>query len=421
MKTIFHIDVNSAFLSWEAVYRLKHLDGSLDLREIPSAVGGDMSKRHGIILAKSIPAKQYNIQTGEPVTDALKKCPNLPLVPPNYSLYESCSKALIDILKRYSSDVEQYSIDEAFVDMSGTELLYGNPVYVATKIKDEIYKELGFTVNVGISSNKLLAKMASDFKKPNLVHTLYPDEIKEKMWRLPAGDLFFVGRATEKKLKTRGIYTIGDIARTDPEILKSFLHKHGETIWNFANGIDTAAVEPVPQPNKGYGNSTTISFDVTDPDIAKKVLLSLAESIGRRLREDKVQIGLVSVGIRYFDLSYESHQKVLNMQTDITKEIYEAACRCFDEMWDGTPIRHLGIHTSKVKQQENFRQLSLFDDHKEYEKQRKLDHAVDEIRKRFGSDSIIRASFLNDEKIDHISGGISREKRTVDYSKEEIK
>lgn len=421
MKTIFHIDVNSAFLSWEAVYRLKHLNGTLDLREIPSAVGGDISKRHGIILAKSIPAKKYKIQTGEPVIDALKKCPHLTLVPPNYSLYETCSKALIGILKEYSEDVEQFSIDEAFVDMSGTELLYRDPVLAATRIKDRIYNELGFTVNVGVSSNKLLAKMASDFQKPNRVHTLFPEEIKTKMWYLSARELFFVGRATEKKLKNLGIHTIGDIAKADPEILKSHLHKHGEVIWRFANGLDTSEVLKEPEPNKGYGNSTTISFDVSETHIAKKVLLSLAEFIGRRLRQDHVQIQVVSVGIRYYDLTYESHQKIMDAATDITNEIYLMACQVFDEMWDGTPIRHLGIHTSKVRGQEDFRQLSLFDEGVDYEKLKRLDRAVDDIRSRFGSDSIMRASFLDDKRIDHISGGISREKRTIDYSNVEVK
>lgn len=418
-KVIFHIDVNSAFLSWEAVYRLKHLGGSIDLREIPSAVGGDVAKRHGIIVAKSIPAKKYNIQTGEPVVDALRKCPSLTLVPPNYELYEKNSKAFIEILRRYSDVVEQYSIDEAFVDMTGTSNLFGSPVVAANRIKDEIHRELGFTVNVGVSSNKLLAKMASDFKKPDLVHTLFPDEIEKKMWPLPVRDLFFVGGASEKKLKSLGIKTIGDLAKADVRILKSVLKKQGETIWKFANGIDAAKVEPMPLDNKGYGNSTTISFDVVDAQTAKMVLLSLAENIGRRLRKDEVRIEVVSVGIRFCDLSYLSHQKVLPSSTNITKEIYETACSLFDELWDGTPIRLLGLQTSRVSKNESNRQLTLFDD-MDYEKQEKLDEAVDHIRERFGLDAIQRASFLMQDKLDHINGGISREKRTVDYKKEKV-
>lgn len=418
-RIIFHIDVNSAFLSWEAVYRLKHLGGKLDLRTIPAAVGGDISKRHGIILAKSIPAKQYDIRTGEPVVDAKRKCPGLVLVPPNYGLYEKSSNAFMSILRKYSDVVEQYSIDEAFMDMTGTAHLFGSPVIAANAIKDEIYQTLGFTVNVGVSCNKLLAKMASDFKKPNLVHTLFPGEIPEKLWPLPVRDLFFVGSASEKKLRILGIRTIGELAQMDVEVLRSVLKKHGQVIWEFANGRDVTVVEPEPVDNKGYGNSTTISFDVTDAKTAKMVLLSLAETVGRRLRKDNAQVELVAISIRFFDLSYASHQCVLSAATDITTEIYKAACRLFDELWDGTPIRHLGVHTGRVVRGGTARQLSLFD-HVDYEKLEKLDNCVDSIRERFGADAIMRASFLKQERIDHISGGVSREKRTVDYSKETI-
>ena len=416
---IFHIDVNSAFLSWEAVYRLHHLGGTLDLRTIPSAVGGDMSKRHGIILAKSIPAKKYNVQTGEPVTDAMRKCPNLVLVPPNYELYEKSSKAFMNILHKYTDKVEQYSIDEAFMDMTGTEELFGTPVIVANTIKDEIYETLGFSVNIGVSSNKLLAKMASDFKKPNRVHTLFPWEIQEKMWHLPVRELFFVGGASERKLQTLGIKTIGELANADVNVLKTVLKKHGEVIWDFANGRDVSVVEAVPADNKGYGNSTTIAFDVTDGGTAKMVLLSLAETVARRLRKDEARIEVVSISIRFNDLSYASHQTVLASPTNITKEIHEAACRLFDELWDGTPIRHLGVHTGRVSRDGNNRQLSLFD-HTDYEKLEKLDYAVDSIRERFGRDAIVRASFLKQDKVDHMNGGVSREKRTVDYSNEKV-
>ena len=417
-SVIFHIDVNSAFLSWEAVYRIHHLGGNLDLRDIPSAVGGDVTKRHGIILAKSIPAKKYNIKTGESVPEALRKCPDLVLVPPNYNLYQKSSKAFMNILNEYGPTVEQYSIDEAFVDMTGTESLFGKPEIVANEIRERIYRELGFSVNIGISNNKVLAKMASDFKKPNLVHTLWQHEIKDKMWTLPASDLFFVGRATARKLNGLGIKTIGELAQTDLSIIKSHLGKHGEVIWSFANGIDFSAVEPVPPPNKGYGNSTTISFDVTDSNTAKLVLLSLAETVSARLRDDNVKIKVISVGIRDYNLGYYSHQKKLKTATNITREIYESACQVFDEMWDKVPIRHLGIHTSQVVTEET-RQLSLFDD-MDYEKLERLDRAVDDIRKRFGADSIVRASFIKADKVDHMSGGISREKRTVNYETQNI-
>lgn len=419
-KIIFHIDVNSAFLSWEAVHRIQDLKEETDLRDIPSAVGGDVAKRHGIILAKSIPAKKYKIKTGEPVVDALRKYPDLVLVPPNHKLYTKYSKAFIAILKKYSDVVEQYSIDEAFMDMTGTERLFGDPVHVANVIKDEIYQTLGFTVNVGISENKLLAKMASDFRKPNLVHTLFPEEIQEKMWPLPVGELFFVGGASEKKLNSIGIRTIGDLACADLDVLKSLLKKHGEVIWNFANGKDDSPVEKISPENKGYGNSTTIAFDVTDAHTAKMILLSLTETVGRRLRRDHVRVESVSVTIRYNDLSDVSHQGILDAATNITKEIYDKACCLFDELWDKRPIRLLGVSTGKVSQGNGYRQIDLFDSmgtlspgnlggsSKEqllkYEKLEKLDQAIDQIREKFGSDAVMRASFLNQDKIGHMSG-----------------
>lgn len=392
-RVIFHIDVNSAFLSWEAVYRLRCLGDSLDLREIPSAVGGERAKRHGVILAKSIPAKKYNVRTGEPIVDALRKCPNLMIVEPNRELYSRNSKALMEILRKYSDTVEQFSIDEAFVDMTGTELLFGKPLEAAYTLRDEIYETLGFTVNVGISSNKLLAKMAGEFEKPNKVHTLFPEEIREKMWPLPVGELFLVGGASEKRLKQMGINTIGELAQADPGMLRATLKKHGEAIWNFANGRDVALVEAEPPDNKGYGNSVTIAFDVKEADAAKNILLSLSETVGRRLRRDGVWIETVSVTIRYFDLNRTSHQCVLEHATNITDEIYRAACRLFDELWDGAPIRLLGVQTGKVTKEGENRQLSLFDD-TDYEKLERLDRAMDSIRERFGADAVQRASFM---------------------------
>ncbi len=412
---IFHIDVNSAFLSWEAVYRLAHRGETLDLREIPSAVGGDMTLRHGIILAKSLPAKKYGVQTGETLLEAQRKCPGLVLVPPHYNLYEQCSEAFMEILREYSDVVEQYSIDEAFVDMSASCHLFGTPVEAANEIRERIKNELGFTVNIGVSCNKLLAKMASDFKKPDRVHTLYPKEIEAKMWPLSVSELFFVGRATTKKLFSVGIKTIGELAAADPVWLRSILKKQGEIIWGFAHGVDCSPVLSAPAPNKGYGNSTTIPFDVVDVPNAKKVLLALAETVGNRLREDSVQVEVIAVGIRYSDLSYVSHQRRLTASTNLTEELYRHACELFEELWNGAPVRHLGIHTCRVQDSDFSRQLTLFDT-LDYEKLARMDFTVDRIRERFGIDSVQRAIFLN-QPIDHMSGGISREKRTVDYDK----
>lgn len=415
-KLIFHIDVNSAFLSWEAVYRIKILGEKVDLRDIPSAVGGDESKRRGIILAKSIPAKKYNIQTAESVREALAKCPDLVIAAPNYALYSQCSHAFMDILKEFAPIVEQYSVDEAYCDMTGTQGLYGSPVITANLIKDKIYHELGFTVNVGISNNKLLAKMGGNIKKPNLVHTLFPNEIQRKMWPLPVEDLFYVGRASKKNLNKLGIQTIGELAKTDVVILKRHMKSHGELIWNFANGRDVAIVDNTAVANKGYGNSTTVSFDVEDASTAKLILLSLCETVCTRLRADSVKSGVVAVSFCDFEFHYFSHQMTLFTATNITNEIHQAACKLFDEGWNGMPIRKLGIHTSRIMQEDNIRQLDIFTLDK-YEKYQKIDSAVDIIRNRFGEEKIMRASYLvkenKDKHITHMAGGIKNAREMV--------
>jgi len=414
-RLVFHVDVNSAFLSWEAAYRIHHLGGTLDLRSIPSAASGDQEARHGIILAKSIPSKQFGIQTGESVHEALQKCPGLYLVPPNYNLYERCSHAFIELLKEYSPDVEQYSIDECFMDMSGTKWLFPDPIQTAELIRERISHELGFTVNIGISDNKLLAKMASDFRKPDRVHTLFKEEMQKKMWPLPVKDLFYVGRASAGKLYKLGIYTIGQLAQADPNVLKAHLKSHGLQIWNFANGIDLSPVQPVMPANKGYGNSTTIAFDVQEAETAKNVLLALAETVSARLRKDKVKAEVISIGIRYADFQQISHQMTLNHATNITIELHQYACRLFDELWNRKPIRHLGIHTARIKDGGELRQLSFFD-LANFEKWEDMDRAVDQIRLKYGIDAVKRAVFIRGS-IDHLSGGVSREKRTVAYDR----
>lgn len=420
MSTIFHVDVNSAFLSWEAAYRIHHLQGRLDIRTIPSAVGGSPAQRHGIILAKSIPAKKYGIQTGMSVIEARQLCPDLYLVPPNYNLYQRCSEAFMHILRSYTPDTEVYSIDEAYMNMSQVMHLYNNdPVTTANTIRQHIKDELGFTVNIGVSSNKLLAKMAGDFKKPDYVHTLFPEEVKEKIWPLKVEDLFFVGRATKRKLNAIGIQTIGQLAGTDLQLLKAILKKHGEVIWNFANGLDFSSVEPVAPVQKGYGNSTTMSQDVTDAKGAYLVLLALCETVAARLRKNKVKAELISVGIKHADFTYTSHQMIMKAATNITNEIYGYACQLFNQLWDeASAIRHLGIHTSRLTDNLCMRQLNLFDV-SDYVRLEKLDATIDTIRLRYGLDSVKRAAFLR-SRVDHMEGGVSREKRTVNYEQLKI-
>ena len=408
-RLIFHIDVNSAFLSWTAVKRLRDNPEALDIRTIPAVIGGDEKKRHGIVLAKSVPAKAYGIQTGEPLVQTRKKCPDILIVPPDFATYVSMSEQLMNFLKQTAPVVEQYSIDEAFCYMTGTGLLYGDPVAFAHQLKDDILNRFGFTVNIGISTNKLLAKMASDFKKPNLVHTLFPEEIPQKMWSLPVGELFFVGPSMCKKLEALGIHTIGDVAVSNPQLLVSHFKKHGELIWNYANGFDIELPVNHKAANKSFGNSVTLHFDVTDAENAKTILLSLSETVGARIRAEHAYIGVVSVTIVDNEFRHLSRQCTLSTPTDITEIIYENACRLFDLTWNHVPIRLLGVSTAHATDTA-FHQMSLFDEDKN-ERFAMLNKAVDSIRDKYGEDSIKRARFL-DNGCTHMSGGLNREKRS---------
>ena len=412
-RVIFHVDANSAFLSWSAVYRLKVLGERLDLREVPAVVAGEKESRHGIILAKSAPAKKYGIQTGEPLFQALEKCPELKVVPPDYELYVTASRSFVQMLRQFSPKVEQYSIDEAWVDMTGTQRLWGSPRMAAEQMRRRIYDELGFTVNVGISSNKLLAKMAGDFEKPNKVHTLFPEEVQEKMWPLKVRDLFLVGARTEAKLNRLGIYTIGDLARADGAFVRRKLGKHGETIWHFANGRNADAVTPEPVENKGYGNSVTTAHDVTSSREAHQVLLSLCETVAARMRKDGQCGRCISVHLRSNGFEHCSHQKQLAGATNITGEIYEWACQVFEEAWDHvTPLRQLGVQMTRLSH-EPYQQYDLFSGvtPRQYERKLRLDETVDSLRDKFGEDVIRRGKFAQAPG-EHMAGGLDRARRT---------
>ena len=412
-RVIFHVDANSAFLSWTAAYKVKVLGERLDIRDVPSVVAGDKESRHSIILAKSAPAKKFGIQTGEPLFQALEKCPDLVVVPPDYGLYVEASRHFVAMLRQFSPVVEQYSIDEAWVDMTGTERLFGAPRLAAEKMRERIWQELGFTVNVGISSNKLLAKMAGDFEKPNKVHTLFPEEIEAKLWPLPVRELFLVGGATERKLKRMGLYTIGDLARAELSLLQQKLGKHGETIWHFANGRSTNAVVPVPPENKGYGNSVTTPRDVTTSQEAYQVLLSLCETVAARMRKDSKCGRCICVHLRTNEFQHASHQRLLHGATNITRELFDAVCGVFDEIWDGTtPLRQLGVQVTRLSD-EPYQQYDLFSGVSpvQYERKLRLDEAVDALRDKFGEDIIRRARFTENPE-EHMTGGLDKSRRT---------
>lgn len=396
-QIIFHIDVNSAYLSWTALERLAAGD-TVDLRQIPAIIGGDISKRHGVVLAKSIPAKAYGISTGEPVVNAVRKCPHLTIVPPDHAMYEKKSHALMQYLSNISPDIEQASIDECYMDFTSIAHLYPSPETAAAAIKDEICSRFGFTVNIGISNKKVLSKMASDFKKPNLVHTLYSREIEKKLWPLPVSSLFMCGHSSVNTLQKLGIITIGDLAKANPAIISSHLKSHGMLLWNYANGIDDSVVLSQPVKRKGVGSSTTLSHDVTDRKEAARFLLSLTESVSASLRSFSEAAGLVCVEIKYNNFQSVSHQTVLDTPSASTETIHQTALSLFDALWDGTPIRLLGIRTSKLVSADEPVQLSLFDLNAkapESEKQKKLDAALDSIRNKYGQGAVVRGSLLS--------------------------
>lgn len=400
-RLIYHIDVNSAFLSWECVYRLGQDPSAQDLRAIPSAVGGDASKRHGIVLAKSPLAKKYGVATGEPLAQALRKCPNLVVVPSRFDFYIKCSRQMMELLEQYTPDHEKFSIDEIFLDMTQTIHLFGDPLATAGLIRERIKNELGFTVNIGISTNKLLAKMASDFEKPDKCHTLFPEEVPSKMWPLPIRELFFVGQAAQKKMEGLGLHTIGQLASCDLEILKAHLgSSYAVLIHQYANGIDHDPVAEKEPVNKAYGNSITLSRDISTHDEACQVLLSLCETVGARLRADHVLCNNVCVELRDWEFKNQSHQMAIPEPTDSTWLLYDYSCRLLKETWDMTPLRLMGVRAGKISE-DGFSQISLFDDPRR-QKRKDLEKAVDAIRGRYGVDSIKRASFLQkDSIVDH--------------------
>lgn len=406
-KIIFHIDVNSAYLSWSALENLSR-GADIDLRDIPSIIGGDMEKRHGVVLAKSIPAKVYGVQTGEPIVNAMRKCPHLLLHPPNHTLYRQRSAELMDFLFHICPDIEQVSVDECYMDYTPVAARYGAPHLAAAKIKDSIFEKFGYTVNIGISDRKVLAKMASDFKKPNLVHTLYSEEIQEKMWPLPVSSLYMCGHASVETLKKLEILTIGDLAMADKSILASHLKSHGIMLWEYANGIDDSEVITEHLDLKGIGNSITLKEDALTREDACRTLLSLAETVAGRLRKSRQMAGMISTEIKYHTFRKVSHQSTLTTPASSTDAIYSKACLLFDELWDGSPVRLLGIRTSKLIPEDEPIQLNLFDMPEirispsgspaqdiPVSKQQKLERALDSIRKKYGEDSVVRGSLLH--------------------------
>ena len=359
-RVIFHIDVNSAFLSWSAVKLVA--EGGQDLRLIPAVVSGDPSDRRSIVTAASIPAKKLGIKVATPVSMALRTCPDLVIVRGDWAWYKHCSEGFIGVCRSYSPVLQQFSIDECFIDMSG-RCGAEEAVAVATRLKDEIKAKYGFTVNVGIGSNKLLAKMASDFEKPDKVHTLWESEVPEKMWPLPVRDLLWVGKKTEQRLLAYGIRTVGDLAKLGMGQLTRLVgQKFAAQLHENANGRDDSPVETEDREAKSYSAERTFPKDLSDPKDIDRALFNVACIVAHRIRRDGFRASTVSMFIKYKDFSVAQRQTSLDQPTDVTAVLLNAARRMFTEVWDGaTPLRQVGLGVAKLTH-ETAEQMSLFED-----------------------------------------------------------
>ena len=388
-RIIFHVDVNNAFLSWTAVDLLSK-GYHIDIREIPSVIGGDEEKRRGIVIAKSPVAKKMGVQTADPLFIARRKCPNLKVFTSDYKLYQKCSNELYQYFCKFTPNVERFSIDECFLDMTGTNLIYDNPINLAYKMKDEIYNKFGYTVNIGIANNKLCAKMASDFEKPNKVHTLFSNEIPTKMWPLSVSELFMVGKTSSQVLKEIGIKTIGDLAKTDLSLLKRRFKSQGKIIYDYANGIDYSEVGKKNIKNRSISISETLEKDIEKIQEFKKILLRQSDKVGKQARKEKIYAKTIALIFKTHDFINYSHQIKLVNPTNVTEEIYKTCISILNKGWGGEPIRLIGIKLSDFTNDNN-KQVSLFDKEKDNNND-KIQSVLDNITDKFGDGVIIPAS-----------------------------
>ena len=388
-RLIFHIDVNNAFLSWTAVDLLKK-GYPIDIRTIPSVIGGDEEARRGIVTAKSPVAKKMGVVTAEPLYMARRKCPGLKIFQGDYELYHRESNKLYEYFCLFTDKIERFSIDECFLDMTGTELLYPDPIQLAYKMKDEIYEKFGYTVNIGIANNKLCAKMASDFEKPNKVHTLFQYEIEKKMWPLPVTDLLMVGKSTSKTLLEMGIKTIGDLAHIDINFLRRRFKSQGDMMHEYANGIDYSEVLPRNSKSKSISTTETLPKDVDSKMELKKILIKQADRVGKQARKEKLYAKTIALIFKTSDFISYSHQIKIMNPTNVTSEIYQITLEILDKGWRGEPLRLIGIRLSDFTE-DNSKQISLFDEEKDVHND-KIQEIMDSISDKYGDGIIIPAS-----------------------------
>lgn len=391
-RVILHSDLNNFYASVECLY-------NPNIRDKPVAVCGSQSTRHGIVLAKNIIAKERGVKTAEPIWEAKSKCPDLVTVRPNYTLYLKFSMAARKIYENYTNLIEAFGIDESWLDVTESTRLFGTGPEIAEEIRKKIKEELGITVSIGVSYNKILAKLGSDMKKPDAVTVITEENFKDKVWKLPAGELLYVGPSSRRKLENIGICTIGDLANAPLKFLISQFGKWGETLWAFANGYDFTPVnkndyEPAI---KGIGNSLTTPRDLVCSEDIKLLFYVLSESVAERLRRHNLKGKTVQISIRDPNLLFIERQAQLSVPTFISSEIAEKAFEIFLNNWDWKKnIRALGVRVTNLVTADSYIQLSLFDDQRRI-KRELLDQSIDKIRERFGHYSVQRAVVLNDK------------------------
>lgn len=386
-----HIDVNNAFLSWTAVNLLNN-GSKYDIRNSYAVIGGDENSRRGIVLAKSNPAKKLGIVTGETLYSARKKCPVLKTYPMNYSFYQEMSNKLFDIIRKYTPDIEIASIDECYLEYTGIKKIYGDPLEFAIKLQKEINETLKFTVNIGIANNKLCAKMASDFSKPNKIHTLFDEEIKTKMWPLPINDLFGVGKKSTEKLLKLNIKTIGDLATASPEKLRPYFKNMSNNLIESANGINNDRVISEEVICKGISNEITLQKDISNKVELYEHLLFLSNKVGLRIRKQNRYAYVVAVIIKDKYFKRKTHQKKLLNPINSSSDIFEASKKILNEMWNDDSVRLIGIRLDNLVQNYNY-QKSLFENEEKINKNSNLDKTLDKLKEKYG-DKIIENADL---------------------------
>lgn len=387
-RVILHVDGNNFFASCECLLRP-------ELKQVPMAVAGDPESRHGIILAKNMLAKSMGVQTAEPIWQAKRKCPGLQLVPPHRERYLQYSRMAQEIYYRFTDQVEAFSLDECWLDVYGSERLFGDGEQIAQQIRRAVKEELGLTVSIGVSYNKVFAKLGSDYKKPDAVTVFGREQMESVIWKLPAQALLFVGPHTEKTLEKFGIHTIGDIARMELPAMRRMLGKTGEALWTYANGLDHSPVAAAGagEPPKTIGNSTTLPHDVTSEEEVRRVLLELAESVASRLRRQGMKAGEVQLTVKNGEFQEYQRQCRLEPAVCDARSLYKAALELYrreDRRW---AVRLLGLRAGKLVEA-GAAQMSFFANTRDLEREERLETAVDALRERFGGGSVRRGTVL---------------------------